>query len=43
MAEQEADREGGPLRDPGPQAVQVGRGEAGGFRAAVCGQTAQGG
>lgn len=43
VAEQEADREGGLICDPGPQAVQGGRGEASGFRAAVCGQTAQGG
>lgn len=42
VAEQEADWEGGPVRDPGPQAVQGGRGEASGFRAAARGPTAQG-
>ena len=40
VAEQEADREGGPVRHPGPKAVQGGRGEAGGLRAAARGPAA---
>lgn len=42
VAEQEADREGGPVRDPGVEAVQGGRGEARGVREAVRGAAAQG-